>query len=62
MAGALHVQLGGTHLYFGKPVEKPTIGDDDRPIESSDILKAIRLMYASEGLLMVLLAVLGVWI
>lgn len=62
MAGALHVQLGGTHLYFGKPVEKPTIGDDDRPIESSDILKAIRLMYASEGLLMVLLSVLGVWI
>lgn len=25
-AGALHIQLGGTHNYFGKPVEKPTIG------------------------------------
>ena len=59
-AGALHIQLGGTHLYFGKPVEKPTIGDNDRPVRSEDILKANRLLYASAGLMMAILALLGV--
>ena len=43
-AGALGIQLGGTHLYFGKPVEKPTIGDARRPAEPEDILIANRLM------------------
>ena len=46
-AGALHVQLGGTHMYFGKPIEKPTIGDDDSPIAIADIFKTNRLMYIS---------------
>ena len=45
-AGALHIQLGGTHLYFGKPVVKPTIGDDDRRAVPEDIGGACRLLYA----------------
>lgn len=57
-AGALHVQLGGTHTYFGKPVEKPTIGDDDRPVESDDILRTNRLLYATACLLALLAAIL----
>lgn len=44
MAGALGIQLGGTHTYFGKVVEKPTIGDDLRKAEAEDILKASVLM------------------
>ena len=44
-AGALGIQLGGTHLYFGKPVTKPTIGDDRRLPERKDIARAVRLMY-----------------
>lgn len=56
-AGALHVQLGGTHTYFGKTVEKPTIGDDDRPVSMVDINRTNRLMYASEMLLMALMLV-----
>lgn len=43
-AGALGIRLGGTHLYFGKPVEKPTIGDARRPTRPEDILTANRLM------------------
>ena len=43
-AGALGIRLGGTHLYFGKPVEKPTIGDARRPARPKDILTANRLM------------------
>ena len=58
-AGALHVQLGGTHLYFGKPVEKPTIGDDDRPIEPGDILRANRLMYAASSVMAIVAGMVG---
>lgn len=59
-AGALHVQLGGTHMYFGKPIEKPTIGDDDRQIETTDISKTNRLMYVSAGLVALIALLLGV--
>ncbi len=58
-AGAMHIQLGGTHDYFGKPVEKPTIGDADRPVESKDIHRANRLLYATSALMMILIAVLS---
>ena len=57
-AGALHVRLGGTHDYFGKPVEKPAIGDDDRPAQPADIGKTNRLLYiASLLMLAVIVAV-----
>lgn len=46
-AGALGLQLGGTHHYFGKPVEKPTIGDSLRHAEIEDIKRANRLMYGT---------------
>jgi adenosylcobinamide-phosphate synthase len=59
-AGALHVQLGGTHMYFGKPVEKPTIGDDDFPIAIADIFKTNRLMYISAFILTVSALIVGV--
>ena len=58
-AGALHIQLGGTHLYFGKPVEKPTIGDEDRPAEEEDIGKVNRLLYVTSGLMMLIAVVTG---
>ena len=51
-AGALGVQLGGTNLYFGKPVEKLTIGDPLRPLSHDSWRGAIRLMYGAEGLLL----------
>ncbi len=43
-AGALHIQLGGSHIYFGTLVEKPTIGDRDRRAVPEDILRTNRLM------------------
>jgi len=63
-AGAMHIQLGGTHTYFGKVVEKPTIGDDDRPVEKNDINRANRLLYASSVIMAGLGAVIGliIWI
>lgn len=59
-AGAMHIQLGGTHEYFGKPVEKPTIGDADRPAEREDIRRANRLLYVTSGLMMLIIAAAGV--
>ena len=57
VAGALGVQFGGANLYFGKVVEKPTIGEATRPIEPQDILRANRLMLLSSAItLLALLA------
>ena len=58
-AGALGVQLGGGHYYFGEYVEKPTIGDDTRPIEADDILRANHLMYAASVVTLGCVAVAG---
>lgn len=44
MAGALQVQLAGEAWYFGKRYQKPTIGDDIRPVELADIARSNRLM------------------
>lgn len=49
-AGALRVQLAGDAFYFGKRVQKPTIGDALRPIQPEDIARANRLLYATAGL------------
>lgn len=49
-AGALGVRLGGAHEYFGRVVDKPTIGDALRPVEPYDIVRANRLMYATSAL------------
>ena len=59
-AGALHVQLGGTHMYFGKPIEKPTIGDDDFSIAITDIGKTNQLMYISAIILAAAALITGV--
>lgn len=47
VAGSLGIQLGGTNVYFGKAVYKPTIGDKDREIEIEDIKKTNKIMYVS---------------
>jgi adenosylcobinamide-phosphate synthase len=53
-AGALHVQLGGDNYYFGQLVHKPTIGDDDRPVEPEDIRRANRLLSATALLFIII--------
>jgi adenosylcobinamide-phosphate synthase len=47
VAGALGVQLGGTNIYFGKEVYKPTIGDKIKKIEIEDIVRTNKIMYAT---------------
>ncbi len=47
MAGALNVQLAGDAWYFGELHKKKTIGDDIRPIEAADIVRANKLLYGT---------------
>jgi len=58
-AGAMHIQLGGTHDYFGKPVVKPTIGDADRKPCLEDIRSANTLLYFTGGLVMAAIVLLS---
>lgn len=59
VAGALGVQLGGTNFYFGKPVEKPTIGDHLKPVDFRAWQGTVRLMYGAEALLLILASVIA---
>lgn len=47
VAGALNVQLGGANYYFGKLVEKPTIGDDIEKIDIYKVNKTNNILYCS---------------
>ena len=58
-AGALHIQLGGTHDYFGKPIEKPTIGDADRTPSAADIRNANKLLYATSAMMLGIILLLA---
>jgi adenosylcobinamide-phosphate synthase len=60
-AGALGVQLGGPAVYFGERVEKPTLGDDDRPVTVARYRAMVRLMYLS-SLLALGLGFLTLWL
>ena len=55
-AGALGIQLAGPSSYFGKVVQKPTIGDKTREIQPEDILRTNRLMTTTS---IIMLAVLS---
>jgi len=56
-AGALKVQLGGTNVYFGEVMEKPTIGDKIKELHKEHIIETIKLMYGTEVLLLVVYGV-----
>lgn len=57
-AGALHIQLGGGHFYFGQWVPKATIGDDLRPAEAADIIHTNNLMYMTAVLCILIFALI----
>lgn len=57
VAGALNIQLGGTHNYFGKPVEKPTIGDNTRKVQFEDIKRTNQMMYGATILMIICIGI-----
>lgn len=48
LAGILNCRFGGPHNYFGKPVDKPYIGNNERELTSTDMEKAIRINHRTE--------------
>ena len=62
MAGALDIQLAGDAWYFGTLYKKPFIGDANRPVETEDIVRANKLMYAASILCMILFSVFGYFV
>ena len=54
LAGILNCQFGGTHSYFGEVIEKPAIGYNDRPLNSSDMERACRINLFTEIVMMLL--------
>lgn len=64
MAGVLGIRLAGDASYFGLLVKKPTIGDDRRPVQKEDILRAVSLMRYSAcfGWMLAMAVCLGLWL
>lgn len=61
-AGALGILLGGTHIYFGRPVYKPTIGQDLHRPKIGNIEDACILLGMTSFLMVFLLDLLRfVW-
>jgi adenosylcobinamide-phosphate synthase len=60
MAGALEVRLGGPGTYFGRLVQKPTIGEPDRTLDPETYRQAIGLLYGT-SILMAALTVAGLY-
>ncbi|PRR78284.1 cobalamin biosynthesis protein [Clostridium liquoris] len=59
-AGAMGVQIGGTNVYFGQVVYKPTIGDKNKELNFVHIFHSIKLMYASETLLVLVYGIITI--
>lgn len=54
MAGVLDCRFGGTHDYFGKPVYKPYIGENERPFTMADCRRACRVCRRAEAMAVIL--------
>jgi adenosylcobinamide-phosphate synthase len=55
VAGALGIRLGGSSIYFGQVVDKPTIGDEQQ-VSAGHILVTNRLMLLTMSLTLLLLS------
>ena len=53
-AGAMRVQLGGTNVYFGETMYKPTIGNKIKELGKEHIVDSIKLMYGAMVYLVIL--------
>lgn len=56
LAGILDCRFGGTHNYFGQPVYKPYIGNNDRELNNDDCSRAIMVNRRTELLMLLLVA------
>lgn len=59
VAGALGIQLGGLNYYFGKPSFRTCMGDPIYALGPQHILAAIKLMYTTMVLFLLLMAIVN---
>lgn len=52
LAGILNCRFGGPNMYFGRLVDKPYIGQNERELTSSDMQQAIKINKYSEVLML----------
>lgn len=62
LAGILNCRFGGPNVYFGKVVDKPYIGENDREITTQDMQKAISINKKTETLMVGLVVLILVMI
>lgn len=56
LAGILDCRFGGPHCYFGQLFDKPYIGDNDRPLTTADMQKAVCVNRTAEVLMVIIVA------
>ncbi len=61
-AGAMRVQLGGTNVYFGEEMYKPTIGNKIKDLGKVHIIDTIKLMYGSMFYLIISYILYIMWV
>ena len=57
LAGILNCRFGGPHYYFGELFDKPYIGENDRPLTTADMQKAVRINRTTEVLAVLLVLI-----
>lgn len=62
LAFILDSRFGGSNIYFGKLVEKPFIGTNDRAIGHKEIYKAAKINYATSALFVFIVIVIFILI
>lgn len=61
LAGILNCQFGGTHSYFGETIVKPKIGNNERPLTTSDMETACRInLFTEAAMLLIVLFITAV--
>ena len=56
LAAILNCRFGGANVYFGKRVEKPFIGENNRDIVHDDLSKALKVNHRTEWFVMLIVA------
>lgn len=58
-SGALGIQLGGSHVYHGVEIYKPTIGEPLKEVDGHDILRMNLLLYGSSSIGLIIFSIVS---
>lgn len=61
LAGILNCRFGGPHYYFGQLFDKPYIGENERPLTTADMKKAVRVNRMAEIGMLLLVLLRFIW-